>query len=125
MGMRIQGAEGTNSAQGAGMATWQQKQQSFKSLFSSLQSGDLGAAQTALKSLTGGSATVNGSSPLASIAQALQAGDLAGAQKAANEFQANRASRHHAHSSGATGTQPVAVAAGGAGSKGSLLNVTA
>ena len=95
MGMRINSSSSTGSTQSVGMANWQQKQQSFKDLFSSLQSGDMGSAQNALKSLTGGSGTVNSSSPLASIAQALQSGDLAGAQKAAQDFQAKRAGHHH------------------------------
>jgi len=92
MGMRIDSSASTGATQGVAMANWQQKQQSFKDLFSSLQSGNLSSAQAALKSLTGG--TVNSSSPLASIAQALQSGDLAGAQKAAQDFQAKRAGHH-------------------------------
>ena len=60
MGMRIDSSASTGATQGVAMANWQQKQQSFKDLFSSLQSGNLSSAQAALKSLTGG--TVNSSS---------------------------------------------------------------
>ena len=123
MGMRINSSAPAGATQGAAMASWQQKQQSFKDLFSSLQSGDMGSAQTALKSLTGGSGTVNSSSPLASIAQALQSGDLAGAQKAAQDFQAKRAGHHHHGSQTQASAAPAPVpTASGAGS---LLNVTA
>jgi hypothetical protein len=106
MGMRVDGSSGASAAQSTGAASWQQRQQSFKDLFSSLQSGDLGAAQKALQSLTGGNGSVNSSSPLAPIAQALQSGDLQGAQKAAQQFQANRAAHHHHH--GGASTQAVA-----------------
>ena len=123
MGMRINSSSSTGSTQSVGMANWQQKQQSFQNLFSSLQSGDLGSAQTALKSLTGGSGTVNSSSPLASIAQALQSGDLAGAQKAAQDFQAKRSGHHHhgGQTQASAASAPVQTSSG----SGSLLNVTA
>jgi len=129
MGMRIQGSESTSSTQSASMANWQQRQQSFKDLFSSLQSGDLSSAQKALKNLTGGSDTVNKNSPLASIAQALQAGDVAGAQKAAQQFQANRVGHHHRQegaqqsASNQTPTPPKpAISSGGTGS---IVNLVA
>jgi hypothetical protein len=121
MGMRINSSAPTGATQGAAMASWQQKQQSFKDLFSSLQSGDMGSAQTALKSLTGGSGTVNSRSPLASIAQALQSGDLAGAQKAAQDFQAKRSGHHHHGAQASAAAAPVQASSG----SGSLLNVTA
>jgi len=95
MGMRVDSSSSTSATQSTASASWQQRQQSFKDLFSSLQSGDLSAAQKAMQSLTGGSGTVNSSSPLAPIAQALQAGDMSAAQKAGQQFQANRASHHH------------------------------
>ena len=125
MGMRVNSSSSTGATQGVGMANWQQKQQSFKDLFSSLQSGDMGSAQTALKSLTGGSGTVNSSSPLASIAQALQSGDLAGAQKAAQDFQAKRSGHHHngAQTQATAAAVPAPVQA--SGGMGSLLNITA
>jgi hypothetical protein len=44
MGMRINSSSSAGSTQSVGMANWQQKQQSFKDLFSSLQSGDMGSA---------------------------------------------------------------------------------
>ena len=123
MVMRINSSSSTGSTQSVGMANWQQKQQSFQNLFSSLQSGDMGSAQNALKSLTGGSGTVNSSSPLASIAQALQSGDLVGAQKAAQDFQAKRAGHHHhgGQTQASAAPAPVQTSSG----SGSLLNVTA
>ena len=122
MGMRV---DASSTTQSTATAAWQQRQQSFSNLFSSLQSGNLAGAQTALQGLTGGSGSVNAQSPLSGIAQALQAGDLAGAQKAAQTFQSNRAAHHHHGSApsapGATTTATSAAAAG----PGSLLNVTA
>ena len=123
MGMRIQGSESASSTQNVSIANWQQRQQSFKDLFSSLQSGDLTSAQKALQGVTGGSGTFNSNSPLAPNPQALQAGDIAGAQKAAQQFQANRAGHHH-HGGQKAAAQPTTPAAQ-TGSPGSLLNVVA
>jgi hypothetical protein len=125
MGMRINSSSSTGAAQGVSMANWQQKQQSFKDLFSSIQSGDLSSAQNALKSLTGGSGTVNSSSPLASIAQALQSGDLSGAQKAAQDFQAKRSGHHHhvAQTQASAPATPTPTQA--PNGLGTLLNITA
>lgn len=125
MGMRINSSGSTNASQSVGMANWQQKQQSFKDLFASLQSGDLGSAQAALKNLTGGSGTVNSSSPLAAIAQALQSGDLSGAQKAAQDFQSKRAGHHHLHNSQSQASSPAPTGTQATNGPGSLLNATA
>lgn len=93
MGMRISSSAST--AQSTSAANWQQRQQGMKDLFSSLQSGDLGAAQKAFASLNPGNNAIKGNSPMAQIGQALQSGDLAGAQKAEQAMQANRGGRHH------------------------------
>jgi len=110
MGMRIQGSSGAASNQGVGAANWQQRQQDFKDLFSSLQSGDLSSAQKAMKGLTGGSGKVPDSSPLAAISQALQAGDVAQAQSAAQQFQSSRAAHRH-HQAGTQQSQSTAAPA--------------
>lgn len=125
MGMRINSSGATGATQGVGMANWQQKQQNFKDLFSSLQTGDLTSAQTALKNLTGGSGTVNSSSPLAAIAQALQSGDLSGAQKAAQDFQTKRAGHHHHTGQGQTNSATTQAPTQNTTGPGSLLNITA
>lgn len=119
MGMRINSSASTGATQGVAAANWQQKQQNFKDLFASIQSGDMGAAQSALKSLTG-SSSVNSSSPLASIAQALQSGDLAGAQKAAQDFQTKRAGHYQG---GQTSAAPAPLRP--SGGLGQLLNIAA
>ncbi len=93
MGMRI--SSSASMAQNTSAANWQQRQQGMKDLFSSLQSGDLGAAQKAFASLNVGNNALKGNSPMAQIGQALQSGDLAGAQKAEQAMQANRSGRHH------------------------------
>lgn len=116
MGMRINSSASTGATQSVAMANWQQKQQNFKDLFSSIQSGDMTAAQNALKSLTGGSGTVNSSSPLAAIAQALQNGDVQAAQTAAQDFQAKRAGHHHHGQYAPTTASATTPAASGPGS---------
>jgi hypothetical protein len=91
MGMRI-GASGSAAAgQGSSVSAWQQSQQSFKNLTSTLQSGNLSGAQQAFSNLAG-TANVQGNSPLGQLGQALQNGDLAGAQKAAQAIQDRRVS---------------------------------
>lgn len=126
MGMRIQGSESTSSAQSASVASWQQRQQSFKDLFSSLQSGDLSAAQNAVQGLTGGTGKVAANSPLAPIVQALQTGDIAAAQKAAQQFQANRTSHHHRHQeSSSVSAANVSTPKASASGVGALINLTA
>jgi hypothetical protein len=84
MGMRVGGSSATSGAQSSSVAGAQQRQQSFKSLVTALQSGNLTAATTAYASLqnSGGVTQASSSSPIAQIGQALQSGDLAGAQKA-------------------------------------------
>ena len=127
MGMRVSGNAATTGTQSTGASAWQQRQQSFNSLFSAIQSGNLSDAQSALKTLTGGSSTVNSSSPLASIAQALQSGDIGAAQKAAQQFQTNRASggHHHHHSATTTAAASTTNTTATSGSAGSILNVVA
>ncbi len=122
MGMSIQGVSATGSNQSVGAAAWQQRQQSFKDLTAALQSGDLSGAQKAFSTLTGGTGTVNASSPLAKVGQALQNGDLAGAQTAMQQVQASRAGHHHHH---AATPQTATAAPTSSGSVGSLLNTTA
>ncbi len=124
MGMSIQGVSATGASQGVGAAAWQQRQQSFKNLSTALQSGNLAAAQQAFATLTGGSGTVNASSPLAQVGQALSNGDLAGAQTAMQQLQANRAGAHHHHHSAPQTTAASATPAPTTG-LGSLLSVTA
>jgi hypothetical protein len=132
MGMRIGNSGSAGATQSTGVSGWQQRQQDFKDLFSSLKSGDLAGAQTAFSGLSGGSAGVNASSPLAQIGQALQNGDLAGAQQAAQAFQANRSGgghHHHHGGSSAAGTAssatPAAATGTGSAGVGALLNLTA
>jgi hypothetical protein len=84
MGMRVGGSSATSGVQSSSVAGAQQRQQSFKSLVTALQSGNLTAASTAYASLqnSGGVTQASATSPIAQIGQALQNGDLAGAQKA-------------------------------------------
>lgn len=121
MGMRISGSGSTS--QSAAVSQWQQRQQGVKDLMTSLQSGDLAGAQKAFANVTGGSGTVNPSSPLAAIGQALQNGDLAGAQQAAQQMQAQRHGHHHHGSSGST--PAVAATTTTSATTGSLLNLIA
>jgi len=111
MGSSVARMSGASSAQAAATASWQQRQQSFKDLFTALQSDNLAGARSALQGLTGGT-TVNSHSPLAGIASALQSGDLAAAQKAAVQFQTQRASHHHPTQSATQGPGSSAGTAG-------------
>ena len=88
MGMRIDGGHQGWYSQNSSVSNWQQRQQNFKALGSSLQSGDLAGAQQAFASLlaTNPAAASNPDSPLAQIGQALQSGNLAGAQQAAQSM---------------------------------------
>ncbi len=127
MGMRIGGSASSSATQGTGTAKWQQRQQGFKDLMSSLQSGNLQSAQKAYATLSGGATTPGGNSLLGQIGQALQKGDLAGAQSGAQSLQAHRG--HHQHQ--AQGGSAVAPAATGSASSGtsagpgSILDLTA
>jgi DNA-binding FadR family transcriptional regulator len=125
MGMRVDSSTSTSATQGAAIAGWQQKQQNFKDLFSAIQSGDMSSAQNALKALTGGSGTVNSSSPLAAIAHALQAGDVQGAQKAAQDFQTRRQEHHHHHGQANQSAAAAPAASQPSSGPGSLLSVKA
>jgi hypothetical protein len=92
MGMRV---GGSNAAvlQSSGVGNWQQRQQSFNSLSTALQSGNLGAAQAAFASLSSGNkAAANPSSALSQIGQALKSGDLAAAQQAFGNLVGSRGS---------------------------------
>jgi DNA-binding FadR family transcriptional regulator len=80
------------------MAQWQQRQQNFKDLFSSLKAGDLAGAQKAMSALSPNGQPSSG--PMAAIYKALQNGDLQSAQQAAQGM------HHHHHASG--GAQPTA-----------------
>ena len=88
MGMRISSsspaAASTSAAQTGGAAQWQQRQQDFKALSSALQSGDMGAAQSAYASLTSGAKNLasHPNSPMAKLGQALASGNLSAAQSA-------------------------------------------
>jgi hypothetical protein len=122
MGMRIGSSGAAAASQSVGVGNWQQRQQSFKDLFSALQAGDLGAAQKAFSGLTGASGAVKGNGALAQIGKALQSGDIAGAQQAAQAMLASRGGHHH-HQGGqvVAATSPATPASG----TGSLLNLTA
>jgi len=130
MGMRIPSSSTPTGTQAsATQAAWHQRRQDYKSLMSSLQSGDLAGAQkawTAFKSTQGAwgsdanaasgsnptgtpasSGPGTGNGPWAQLGQALQAGNLQAAQQAADAIQASRASHHHAgggSSDGGTGS---------------------
>ena len=95
MGMRIQSSTALGASQGVTATQWQQQQQNFKDLMTSVKAGDLGAAQQAYAKLAGTTGAANGNSPLAKIGQALQNGDIAGAQSAATQLQASRSGHHH------------------------------
>lgn len=129
MGMRISGSSNVSSSQSTTAAAWQQRQQSVKDMFTSLQSGDLSGAQKAFAAINGGKSQVNANGPLADIGKALQSGDLAGAQKAAQDFQAKRSGgHHHHHSEQAAATTAAASTAGtplASSGTGSLLNIVA
>lgn len=86
MSMRISGTNATAASQGTVSPQFQQRQQTFKSLLSSLQAGDLNGAKTAYNSLTGGE-TPSGTSPMAQLGHALQSGDLVRAQQVARQMQ--------------------------------------
>jgi len=111
MGMRVGGSSPAGASQSTPVANWQQRQQSFQDMMSAVQSGDLGAAQQAFKSL-GGGRNIQGNSPLAQLGQALNNGDLAGAQQAVLALQSSRAA--------AAPRQPPSSASG----SGSLIDIT-
>jgi len=96
MGMRASGASMASNS--ASMAQWQQRQQNFKDLFSSLKAGDLAGAQKAMAALSPNGQTGNG--PMAAIYKALQNGDLQGAQQAAQGM------HHHHHMGSAAASNP-------------------
>ena len=102
MGMRVGSSSANWSSQqtSASVSGWQQRQQSMKDLFSSLQSGDLASAQKAFASVQTNTSSSN-NSPLTKVGTALQAGDLAGAQQAAKAMHAARGGGHH-HAKAAT-----------------------
>ena len=124
MGMRIQGSGAAGASQSASATQWQKQQQDFKGLMSAVQSGDLGAAQTAFAALTGNTGTVKGSSPLAQIGQALQSGDIGAAQQAAQQLLASRHGHHHHHAPDVQ-TATITPSTAAAISVGSTLNVSA
>jgi hypothetical protein len=99
MGMRI--GNGNSNAWGnyqtaSSVGSEQQKQQTRKTLFSAIESGDLTAAQTAYTALQ--NQGIGANSPLNAIGQSLQSGDITGAQKAVQSMQAARAGHgHHMH----------------------------
>jgi hypothetical protein len=115
MGMRIGSAASSATSQATSVTNWQQRQQSFSEMMSSLQSGDLAAAQQSFNNL-GGNGNIQGNSPLAKLGQALQNGDLAGAQQAAQTLQRSRVT-----DAAAPPSQP----SSGTSGSGSLVNVTA
>ena len=121
MGMRISGSAGMSQA--SSVANWQQRQQTFQQLTSALQAGDLGAAQQAFASLTGGN-SVQGNGPLAQLGQALKNGDLASAQKAMQALQSNH-SKHHHHAGQTSAAQSTTQSPLSTSGTGQLINVTA
>ena len=120
MGMRI---GGSGSAQSPGIANWQQREQNFKDLFSSLKAGDLGSAKSAFAGLVSASSALSGNGALAKVVQALQGGDIAGAAKAAEALQAGRAllPLQLAATGAAAAPAPAPFSTGA----GSLINLTA
>lgn len=91
--------------------------QDFRTLVSSLNSGNLSAAQQAYASLTqdqgnGQGPFANPNSPVSQalnqIGQALQNGDLTGAQQALSSLQQTRGGHHHHGHHGGGGDNPLA-----------------
>jgi hypothetical protein len=116
MGMRVGGSNSAAALQSSGVSNWQQRQQSFKSLSTALQSGNLGVAQAAFASLSSGNkAAANPSSPLAQIGQALKSGDLSAAQQAFSNLVGSRGN--------ATAAAPASVAS--SSNLGSVINTKA
>ena len=104
-------------------ADWQQRQQAFQQLTSSLQSGDLNAAQQAFANL-GSKAGTQGNGPLAQLGQALNNGDLAGAQQAMQALQ-SRATRHHHHHGGSHAGASATPSPTNTPGTGAIINLTA
>jgi hypothetical protein len=136
--MRIGNTNAASASQG--IANQQQRQQGFKNLMSSVQSGDMASAQQAYADLTKGKSTVDPTSPLGQLGAALQSGDVGAAQKVAQSIQASRSGHTHHHggasataastsSSGATTSTAAAtaamIAAAAPSRPGSLINLVA
>ena len=114
----IQSARGTSSNNSAGTYSQNPAKNDFASLLSSVQSGDLTGAQSALASLQQargaqfGAASNNGQSQfqndLSSLVSSVQSGDITGAQKSLTALQSDAKTsgvgghhHHHHHHAGA------------------------
>ena len=104
MGMRVGGSSAALAMQSNAVSNWQQRQQNFKSLVSSLQSGDLAGAQQAFAAIAANNPNINSNSPLGQVGQALQVGDISGAQKAAQPWRGNHQANEGSQSIGAIGS---------------------
>jgi len=120
MGMRIGSRFSPTATQSSSIANWQQRQQTFKTLLSDIQSGDLNGAKQAFSALNGNNST-QGNSPLAKIGQALQNGDLAGAQQAVQALLASR----RGGSSPSSSSSSIGDSSSGTPGVGSLINFSA
>lgn len=113
------GMSATANLPGAG----NERRQSLKSMMAAIQSGDIGAAQTAFASLTADRAPP-ANSPLAAIGSALRTADVATAQKAAEAWRSSREHRGLRPDSESTATAAKAATAAGT-APGSTYNVLA
>jgi hypothetical protein len=117
--MRVGGSSSAALSQSAGIGNWQQRQKSFNSLSTALQSGNLGAAQAAFTSLSSTSKqNADPRSPLAQIGHALQSGNLGAAQQAFSNLVNSR-------SGPAATAQASASAPAAASNLGSVIDTTA
>jgi NADH dehydrogenase/NADH:ubiquinone oxidoreductase subunit G len=89
MGMRVGGGNAAWASQASSVNNWQKSQQGVKDLVSTLNSGDLGAAQQAYAAMSA-QKNIPKDSALGKIGQELALGDLAGAQKIAQTMQTNK-----------------------------------
>jgi len=89
MGMRVGGGSAAWASQASSVNNWQKSQQGVKDLLSTLNSGDLAAAQQAYTAMSA-QKNIPKDSALGKIGQELALGDLAGAQKIAQTMQANK-----------------------------------
>ncbi len=130
MSLQISSTAAQSAAQSTSASDGQKRRQDFQQLAQALQSGDLGAAQSAYSTLSKDfpNLTSNSNSPLAQVGKALQSGNLSGAQTA---FASIHGGHHHHHSTsqGASSTTNTAaitnVASPASDTTGTLLNAIA
>ena len=89
MGMRVGGSNAAWASQASAVSGWQQRQQSTKDLFATLNAGDLAGAQKAFAAFAANN-NIKSDSPMGQLGKSLQNGDLAAAEKIAQSMQKNR-----------------------------------